>query len=116
MLAAQGTLTRGTGVYDEWGEFSTALTGANGVVGVISLRESGILIADMRKGVLNGNQTNGTVLLSVSLSEDWAQLNPTMQIFAVLVASGMHDGSYQVHGQARLESVSTFRPREGIED
>ncbi|KDR71727.1 hypothetical protein GALMADRAFT_777159 [Galerina marginata CBS 339.88] len=97
VVARPGTLTRASGVYTEWNEFGTLSSQAP--VGIIAPRSSGISIADINKGVLNGNQTNGTVLQVVDLSGTSSKA----EIFAVLVASGMHDGAYQVHGQASLE-------------
>ena len=97
MIARAGTLTRGTGVYTEWSEFGTVRS--HPPTGIIVPRTSGIFISDIDKGVLNGNKTNGTVLRVVDLSGS----RNNSEIFAVLVASGMHDGVYQVHGQATLE-------------
>jgi hypothetical protein len=90
-------LTKLSGVYTEWNEFGTLSSQAP--VGIIAPRTSGISIAGIDKGVLNGNQTNGTVLQIVDLRGTSSKA----EIYAVLVASGMHDGAYQVHGQASLE-------------
>jgi hypothetical protein len=97
IISRQGTLTRGSGVYTEWDEFGEVLSHPS--TGIIAPRTSGIQIADISKGVLNGNHTNGTVLRVVDLKD----MEQNVEIFAVLVASGMHDGAYQVHGQATLE-------------
>ena len=98
VLARLGTLTRATGVYTEWSEFGTV--SSHPAIGIVSSRTSGILIADIRKGVSNGpGPSNGTVLQQVDLSST----SNNLEIFALLVATGMHDGGYQVHGQARLE-------------
>jgi len=97
IISRQGTLTRGSGVYTEWDEFGKVLS--HPPTGVIAPRTSGIQIVDISKGVLNGNQTNGTILRVVDLRD----MDRNVEIFAVLVASGMHDGVYQAHGQATLE-------------
>jgi len=97
VVTRPGTLTRLSGVYTEWNEFGTLSSQAP--VGIIAPRTSGISIAGIDKGVLNGNQTNGTVLQIVDLRGTSSKA----EIYAVLVASGMHDGAYQVHGQASLE-------------
>lgn len=97
IISRQGTLTRGSGVYTEWDEFGRVLS--HPPTGIIAPRTSGIQIADISKGVLNGNQTNGTVLRIVDLKD----VEQNVEIFALLVATGMHDGRYQAHGQATLE-------------
>lgn len=97
IISRHGTLTRGSGVYTEWNEFGKVLSHPR--TGIIAPRTSGIRIADISKGVLNGNQTNGTILRVVDLEN----MNTNVDIFALLVASGMHDGAYQAHGQATLE-------------
>ncbi|KXN84229.1 hypothetical protein AN958_12882 [Leucoagaricus sp. SymC.cos] len=104
VFAHPGTLTRGTGVYTEWSEFGTV--SSQPAVGIISPRPSGILIADMSKGVLtcrgsDNNPSHGVVLRNVDLSG--AETN--LEIFAILITTitGMYDRKYQVHGQARLE-------------
>jgi len=100
IVAHRGTLTRETGVYTEWSEFGSFSIPQGSVVATVTPRTSGIFIADIDKGVLNNRQApNGTVLRVVDLSGRGSN----QDIFAVLVASGMHDGGYQVHGQARLE-------------
>ena len=99
VLARRGTLTAGSGVTTDWSEFGTFASPQMGVTANVTPRTNGIIIADTSKGVLNGNQTNGTVLRVVDLSATPSNVD----IFAVLVASGMHDGAYQVSGQARLE-------------
>lgn len=101
VLATPGRLTRGTGVYTEWNEFATGGFAAAPIVS----STNGILIADISKGVLNGSATinsaeNGVVLRKVDLS---AMSTKNVEIFAVLITTGMHDGEYQVHGQATLE-------------
>jgi uncharacterized protein YneF (UPF0154 family) len=97
IVSRPGTFTRGSGVYAEWDEFGRVLS--HPPTGIIAPRTTGIQIADINKGVLNGPNTNGTVLKVVDLkgTEDNAE------IFALLVATGMHDGRYQAHGQATLE-------------
>jgi hypothetical protein len=97
IFSRQGTLTQGSGVYTEWDEFGRVLS--HPPTGIIAPRTSGIQIADISKGVLNGNQTNGTVLRIVDLKD----MEKNVEIFALLVATGMHDGRYQAHGQATLE-------------
>ncbi|KIL64612.1 hypothetical protein M378DRAFT_24484 [Amanita muscaria Koide BX008] len=97
VIARTGSLTRRTGVYTDWTEFGTL--SSQPATGIIDPRESGIIIADTSKGVLNGNHTNGTVLQVVDLSG----VSNNVDIYALLVASGMHDGAYQVSAQARLE-------------
>jgi len=62
---------------------------------------SGIHIADISKGVVNGHTTNGTVLRVVDLRN----MERDVEIFALLVATGMYDGVYQAHGQAALEYI-----------
>ncbi|KIL56775.1 hypothetical protein M378DRAFT_172428 [Amanita muscaria Koide BX008] len=103
VIARTGTLTRKTGVYTDWTEFGTL--SSQPATGIIAPRDSGIIIVDTNKGVLNGNQTNGTVLQVVDMSE----VSSNVDVYALLVASGMHDGAYQVSAQARLE----YRVREG---
>ncbi|KAJ3560793.1 hypothetical protein NP233_g10603 [Leucocoprinus birnbaumii] len=97
IISRRGILTRGSGVYAEWNEVGKVLS--HPATGIIAPRTNGIQIADISKGVLNGNQTNGTVLRVVDLKD----IERNAEIFAVLVASGMHDGAYQAHGQATLE-------------
>ncbi|KAM6493129.1 hypothetical protein JOM56_011263 [Amanita muscaria] len=97
VTARTGTLTRKTGVYNDWTEFGTL--SSQPATGIIAPRESGIIIVDTSKGVFNGNQTNGTVLQVVDMSE----VSNNVDIYALLVASGMHNGAYQVSAQARLE-------------
>ena len=97
IISHKGTLTRGSGVYTEWDEFGKVLS--HPPTGIIAPRTSGIHIADISKGVLNGHQTNGTVLRVVDLRD----IETNTEIFVVLVASGMHNGAYQAHGQATLE-------------
>jgi len=67
-----------------------------GVLASVTPRTTDINIVDISKGV---SHTNETVLQVVDLSETPSNT----EIFAVLVATGMHDGAYQVGGQARLE-------------
>lgn len=97
MIARRGTLTRGTGIYEEWSEFGSFASAQMSVMASVTVRTNGFVILDTSKGVLN-NLTNGKVLRVVDLSG----LPSNIEIFAVLVASGMHDGAYQVGGQARL--------------
>lgn len=99
VIAQRGTLTRGSGVYVEWAEFGSFATPQMGVTANVTPRTSDIVIADTSKGVLNGPNTNGTVLRVVELNETPSNVD----VFAVLVATGMHDGAYQVLGQARVE-------------
>jgi hypothetical protein len=81
----------------EWDEFGRVLS--HPPMGIIAPWTSGIQIADISKGVLNSNHTNGTVLKVVDLKD----MEQNIEIFALLVASGMHNGPYQAHGQAMLE-------------
>jgi hypothetical protein len=98
VIARSGALKTGSGVYTEWNQFGTL--GSQSAIGIIAPWTDGnFSILDISKGVLNGNHTNGTVLRVVDLSERQGNID----VFAVLVASGMHDGAYQVHGQATLD-------------
>lgn len=96
LISRRGTLTRESGVYTEWSEFCTVVS--QPACGIVAPRTDGILIVDSSKGVLDP-PANGTVLRLVDLPA----LEDDLEIFAVLVVSGMHDGNYQVHGQSMLE-------------
>ena len=98
VIARPGALATESGVFTEWNEFGTL--GSQSAIGIIAPWTDGnFSIIDIKKGVLNGNQTNGTVLQVVDLSGHQSNI----EVFAVLVATGMHDGAYQVHGQATLD-------------
>lgn len=102
VFARPGFLNKGTGVYTEWNEFGTFASPQMGIMATVTPRTNGIVIGDIGKGVLNGNQTNGTVLRVIDL-KGLGAAQGNVDIYAVLVATGMHDGAYQVGGQARLE-------------
>ncbi|KAI9777254.1 MAG: hypothetical protein M1839_008984 [Geoglossum umbratile] len=97
LLARRGVLTRGTGVYSEWSEFANL--SSQSAISIVNPRRDGVHIAEIAKGVLNGPQTNHAFVQNVNMHGTTTNL----EVFACLVASGMHDGGYQVHGQARLE-------------
>ena len=98
VIARPGAWTTASGVYTEWNEFGTVTS--QSAIGIITpWTDNNFSIIDIKKDVLNGNQTNGTVLQVVDLNEHQSNI----EVFAVLVATGMHDGAYQVHGQATLD-------------
>ena len=95
-------MSRETGVYDEWNEFGNITSPS--AIGICNVHiNRGIIIADISKGVCNGNQTNHAFVRDLDLQQNRHELSEAHDIYAVLITASMHDGSYQVHGQARLE-------------
>lgn len=96
IFAKKGLLQQGTGVYPSWREFAT-LSSSGSFMNVLP-RPDGIIF-HMTKGVTTGPLDNAAIIDEFQTPRG---VPYDSDIYVCLVVAGMHDGRYQVHGQARL--------------
>jgi hypothetical protein len=96
IFAKKGLLHQGTGVYTSWNEFATL--SSTGSFMNVQPRPDGIIF-HMTKGVTTGFLGNAAFTDEFHTPRG---VPYDSDVYVCLVVAGMHDGRYQVHGQARL--------------
>jgi hypothetical protein len=96
IFARRGLLRLDTGVYDTWNEFATL--SPHGSFMNVQPRTDGIIF-HLTKGVSVGFLGNAAITDEFTTPRG---LPHDSDVYVCLVVAGMHDGRYQVHGQARM--------------
>jgi len=96
IFAKKGLLQQGTGVYPSWKEFATL--SSQGSFMNVQPRTDGIIF-HITKGVTAGFLGNAAIVDEFKTPQG---VPYDSDVYVCLVVAGMHDGRYQVHGQARL--------------
>ncbi len=99
IFASRGLLSVGTGVYSSWNEF--AAISPYGSFMNVQPRTNGIVF-HLTKGVSTGPLGNAAIADQFTSPPG---LPTDSDVYVCLVVAGMHDGRYQVHGQARMTAA-----------